>query len=80
MDNTQLIVSYENPFHPDSLLLIKQLSIEISERYNDPEEGSGAFLPEDVLIPRAAFVVARLNENQQAVVQLNHLILFIMEI
>jgi GNAT superfamily N-acetyltransferase len=41
--------------------LIAELSAELGERYGD--DGSALFKPEDVMIPRAAFVVARLDDE-----------------
>lgn len=45
--------------HPHALEMIRQLSSEIASIYGD--DGSGAFTPADVAVPRAAFVVAYLG-------------------
>ncbi|MBN1584191.1 MAG: GNAT family N-acetyltransferase [Anaerolineae bacterium] len=52
-------IAIEKPNHPHALQLIQHLSAELASRYGD--DGSGAFAPEDVQGPRAAFVVARLG-------------------
>ncbi|HNP72269.1 MAG TPA: GNAT family N-acetyltransferase [Kouleothrix sp.] len=55
---TNLTVTCVDPQHPDALALIRQLSAELAQVYGD--DGSGAFVPADAQVPRAAFVVARL--------------------
>jgi GNAT superfamily N-acetyltransferase len=52
-----LIITIEDPTDPDAALLIQHLSAELGVRYGD--DGSGAFAPADVQVPRAAFVIAR---------------------
>ncbi len=58
-DTKDVIVSIENPHSNDARLLIKRLSAELGARYGD--DGSGAFSPDDILVPGGAFVIARLN-------------------
>lgn len=50
----------ENPHSEAALTLIRELSLELAIMYPDFKggDGSGAFKPDDVLVPRAAFVVA----------------------
>jgi GNAT superfamily N-acetyltransferase len=52
-----LVITVEEPTHPDAALLIQHLSAELGALYGD--DGSGKFAPADVQVPRAAFVVAR---------------------
>ena len=54
-----LALTLEDPMSPDAVLLVRELSAELGPIYGD--DGSGAFVPEDVQVPRAAFVVARLD-------------------
>lgn len=53
-------VTDENPHSETAATLIRELSAELAVMYPDLRggDGSGAFKPEDVLVPRAAFVVA----------------------
>lgn len=60
-DPEDLVLMLEDPLHPDALALVAALSAELAPRYGD--DGSGAFTPSDVQVPRAAFVVARLGER-----------------
>jgi putative acetyltransferase len=50
-------VTIENPQGAMALALIGRLSAELAAHYPQ-SDGSGAFSPEDVLVPRAAFVIA----------------------
>jgi putative acetyltransferase len=52
-------LTLDDPASLDALLLVRELSAELGPIYGD--DGSGAFLPADVQVPRAAFVVARLD-------------------
>ena len=52
-------VAIENPHSDDARLLIARLSAELGALYND--DGSGAFSPDDILVPGGAFVVARVD-------------------
>ncbi|MGE3909457.1 MAG: GNAT family N-acetyltransferase [Chloroflexota bacterium] len=51
----------EDPTTPDALELIRLLSSDLAARYDFVADGSGLFAPADVQVPRAAFVVARLD-------------------
>jgi putative acetyltransferase len=51
-------VTIENPHSPAARLLIERLSADLGARYGD--DGSGSFSPDDILVPGAAFVIARL--------------------
>ncbi len=55
------VVTVEDPTTPDALALIRLLSAELAAAYNFLDDGSGAFSPADVQVPRAAFLVARLD-------------------
>jgi GNAT superfamily N-acetyltransferase len=54
-----LIIQTENPHDEICVELVRELSAELAPRYGD--DGTARFTPDDVLIPRAAFVVAWLN-------------------
>ena len=58
-NTTDITVRIENPHSKDALLLIERLSAELGARYGD--DGSGAFSPDDILVPGGAFVIAREN-------------------
>jgi putative acetyltransferase len=55
-----ILITHEDPRDSVAQALIAELSTELAALYPDSHggDGSGAFKPEDVLIPRAAFVVA----------------------
>lgn len=55
------VVTVEDPTTPDALALIRLLSAELAASYDFMDDGSGAFSPADVQVPRAAFLVARLD-------------------
>lgn len=57
---TEIKARAEDVRNPDSQLLIEQLSKELAELY-EASDGSAGFKPEDVEVPRAAFVVARID-------------------
>jgi putative acetyltransferase len=54
-------VTVENPFDAICIDLVRELSAELGPRYGT--DGTALFSPEDVTIPRAAFVVAWLNDE-----------------
>ncbi len=56
-----ITVTTENPHEAICQQLIAELSAELGSRYGD--DGSALFAPEDVTGPRAAFVVARLDDD-----------------
>jgi ribosomal protein S18 acetylase RimI-like enzyme len=46
---------------PEARRLIDRLSRELSVRYNEDDEGTGHFKPEDVLVPRSGFLLVWVN-------------------
>jgi putative acetyltransferase len=52
-----------DPRSSEALGLIAALSAELAFRYNCASDGAGNFDPEDVLVPRSAFVVGVLDER-----------------
>jgi putative acetyltransferase len=59
---TKISVSAENPLSDAASQLIRELSEDIVRRYAElGQDGSGSFSPNDVLVPRSAFLVARLE-------------------
>lgn len=62
-NNTKPVISIEDSESEDALILIKKLSKELTIRYEDDDEGTGAFTPADVKVDRAAFVIARVDGN-----------------
>jgi putative acetyltransferase len=61
MSSSNLVVAIENPHSRAAALLITHLSKELGERYGD--NGAGAFSPADVMVPGAAFVIARVEQE-----------------
>jgi GNAT superfamily N-acetyltransferase len=60
--NPKISVEQEDPRGEAATQLIRELSAEIVRRYGDlGHDGSGSFSPNDALVPRSAFVVARLD-------------------
>lgn len=53
----KISVSAADPRSPEAAGLIRALSDELSRRYGFADDGSGGFLPEDVSVPRSAFVI-----------------------
>ena len=60
---TDLTIAAVDPRHPDAALLIRELSAELAAAYDFADDGSGAFAPADVRVPRSAFLVARLGDR-----------------
>ncbi len=59
---TKISVSAESPLSDAASQLIRELSEDIVRRYAElGHDGSGSFSPNDVLVPRSAFLVARLD-------------------
>jgi putative acetyltransferase len=60
-----IYVTQEEPHHPAAAALIAALSAELAAAYPGfgSGDGSGAFKPADILVPRAAFVVAWRGEE-----------------
>lgn len=58
-------VTQVNPLDSVATGLIAELSSELAKIYPDSHggDGSGAFKPQDVMVPRAAFVVAWLDDE-----------------
>jgi GNAT superfamily N-acetyltransferase len=56
-----VVIAIEDPTTPDARELIRLLSAELAARYDFADDGSGAFTPSDVQVPRAVFLVARLG-------------------
>jgi GNAT superfamily N-acetyltransferase len=54
-------VTVENPFDAICIELVRELSAELGPLYGT--DGTALFSPADVTIPRAAFVVAWLNDE-----------------
>ena len=61
MASDALEIVVEDPTTPDAQELIGRLNAELASRYGPEDDGSSEFSPADVRVPRAAFVVARLN-------------------
>ena len=61
MASAGLEIVVEDPTTPDAQALIGRLNAELAARYGPEDDGSSEFSPADVRVPRAAFVVARLN-------------------
>lgn len=58
--STEIKAVAEDVRSEDALFLIEQLSKELAELY-ETSDGSAGFIPEDVEVPRAAFVIARIE-------------------
>lgn len=54
-------IAIEDPTTPDASELIRLLSAELAVRYEFADDGSALFSAADVRVPRAAFVVLRLD-------------------
>ncbi len=57
----RLTITIEDATHPDAQELIRQLTAELGGQYG--RDGAGAFSPDDVKTPRAAFLVARIDNK-----------------
>ncbi len=61
---TRISVGAESPLGEAATRLIRELSADIIRRYAElGDDGSGSFSPSDVLVPRSAFLVARLEDQ-----------------
>ena len=59
---TKILLSAESPLSDAASQLIRELSADIVRRYAElGQDGSGSFSPNDVLVPRSVFLVARLE-------------------
>jgi len=54
-------IAVEDPTTPDAQNLIRLLSAELAERYDFADDGTGLFAAADVQVPRAAFLVLRVD-------------------
>ena len=62
--NNSLSVRQEDPTSEAAAQMIRELTAELFERYQDLGlDGAGSFAPGDSLVPRSAFVVARLGDR-----------------
>ncbi|RNB89919.1 GNAT family N-acetyltransferase [Brevibacillus fluminis] len=59
---TKVVAAAEDVRSTDATLLIKELSAELATLYQ-VSDGSAGFAPEDVEVPRSAFIVARLDDH-----------------
>jgi putative acetyltransferase len=66
MSETALDVSAADPRLPEAVEVVRALSGELARQYDFADDGSGDFRPEDVLIPRAAFVIGRAGSRAVA--------------
>ena len=66
MQTRELEIGTIDPRAPEASELIAALSRDIAARYDHKDDGSGGFSPEDVLVPRAAFLVGRVNGEAAA--------------
>ncbi|MEK6702960.1 MAG: GNAT family N-acetyltransferase [Planctomycetota bacterium] len=66
MDNLRLGIVAVDPRGAEAAGLIAMLSLDIAARYDHKDDGSGGFSPEDVLVPRAAFLVGRVGGEAAA--------------
>ena len=59
--DSDIRISVEDPTSPDASELIRLLSAELAVRYDFADDGSALFSAADVQVPRAAFLVLRLD-------------------
>jgi putative acetyltransferase len=59
MSEDALEIKAVDPRIPEAVELIRALSEELSKRYDDEDDGSGNFKPEDALAPRGVFLIGR---------------------
>jgi putative acetyltransferase len=58
----RILIQQDDPHGETATQLVRELSAEIARRYSDlGDDGSGSFNPNDALVPRSVFVVARLD-------------------
>lgn len=62
-NSDDLVIAAVDADDPDATLLIRDLSAELAAAYDFADDGSGAFAPADVRVPRSVFLVARLGER-----------------
>lgn len=61
MTGPALTISAADPRSPDAATLVRELSRELAERYDQADDGSGHFKPEDVLVPRSVFLIGSVD-------------------
>jgi GNAT superfamily N-acetyltransferase len=54
-------IAVEDARSADAARLIAELSAELARRYDYIDDGTGHFRPEDVAVPRSAFLIGRLD-------------------
>ncbi len=57
----QWVIAVEDACSADAAVLLAGLSAELARRYDYVDDGSGHFRPEDVGVPRSAFLIGRLD-------------------
>jgi putative acetyltransferase len=62
MDDSLLRMEAADPRSAEAATLIAALSAELARLYDYTEDGSGNFVPEDVLVPRSEFLIGRVGE------------------
>lgn len=58
---TDLVVEAADPRGPEAGQLIRKLSVELAQRYDFVDDGSGHFKPEDALAPGSVFLLGRID-------------------
>ncbi len=61
MSEERFRVDVADPSGQEAAELISALSAELARRYDNMEDGSGGFKPQDALGPRGAFVIGRVG-------------------
>jgi GNAT superfamily N-acetyltransferase len=61
MSDDALVMMAVDPRSPEAIQLVRALSRELAQRYEFTDDGSGDFKPEDVLGPRSAFLLGRVD-------------------
>jgi SAM-dependent methyltransferase/GNAT superfamily N-acetyltransferase len=59
MSEPVLAITAVDPRSAEAVELVRALSDELAQRYDFTDDGAGNFKPEDVLVPRSAFVLGR---------------------
>jgi putative acetyltransferase len=66
MSEEMFRIDIVDPRGVEAAELISALSAELARRYDNMEDGSGGFKPEDALGPRGVFVIGRIGGNPVA--------------
>jgi GNAT superfamily N-acetyltransferase len=61
VEHEQTVIEPGDVRGEEAALLMARLSRELAVRYDDEDDGSGHFKPEDVLVARSGFVIARVG-------------------